>query len=202
MLSEKEVLDIFKKCGAFLTGHFELSSGLHSPQYLQAALVLQYPEHAERLCSELAKSFRDIKVDLVAAPALGGIIVAHEVARALGVRAIFAERQEGKLTLRRGFFVNKGEGVLVVEDVITTGKSTIETIDVIKAAGGIIKGIGCLIDRSGGMSRLVHAGGKAELGLPFKSLITLTIPTYEPQICPLCKEGSIATKPGSRGLKK
>lgn len=193
MLSEKETLDIFKKCGAILTGHFELSSGLHSPQYLQAALVLQYPKHAERLCAALAESFRESKVDLVAAPALGGLIVAHEVARALGVRAIFAERQGGSLTLRRGFSVNKGEGTLVVEDVITTGGSTRETVDVIKNAGGIIRGIGCLIDRS---------GGKAKLGLPFKALLNLTIPTYEPSACPLCKNGSMAIKPGSRGLKK
>lgn len=192
MLSEKEILEIFKKCGAILTGHFELSSGLHSPQYLQAALVLQYPEHAGRLCSALASSFRETKIDLVAAPALGGIIVAHEVARALGVRAIFAERVDGKLILRRGFSVKEGEGALVVEDVITTGKSTLETVDVIKASGGIIRGIGALVDRS---------GGKAELGFPFKSLINLTIPTYESKACPLCKDGSIAIKPGSRGLK-
>jgi len=200
-LSEKEILEIFKKCGAILTGHFELSSGLHSPQFLQAALVLQYPEHAGRLCSALAESFRETKIDLVAAPALGGIIVAHEVARALGVRAIFAERVEGKLTLRRGFSVKEGERALVVEDVITTGKSTLETADLIKDAGGIVKGIGCLIDRSGGLNRLVHAGGKAELDLPFKSLLTLTIPTYEPNACPICKQGSIAIKPGSRELK-
>ncbi len=193
MISEKEILDIFKKCGAILTGHFELSSGLHSPQYLQAALVLQYPEYAEKLCSELAESFRGDKIDLVAAPALGGIIVAHEVARSLGVRAVFAERVEGRLTLRRGFSLKEGEGVLVVEDVVTTGKSTRETIEVIKSSGGIIRGIGTLVDRS---------GDKAEVGIPFKSLITLTIPTYEPKICPLCKEGGIAVKPGSRGLKK
>ena len=202
MLTEKEILDIFKKCGAILTGHFELSSGLHSPQYLQAALVLQYPEYAEKLCSELAESFRGDKIDLVAAPALGGIIVAYEVARALGVRAIFAERVEGRLILRRGFAIKEGEGVLVVEDVVTTGKSTRETIEVMKSSGGIIRGIGTLVDRSGGMNRLVHAGRKAELGLPFKSLINLTIPTYETKSCPLCKKGSIAIKPGSRGLKK
>ena len=193
MLTEEEILDIFKKCGAILKGHFELSSGLHSPQYLQAALVLQYPEYAGKLCSELAESFRGDKIDLVAAPALGGIIVAHEVARALGVRAVFAERVEGRLTLRRGFSLKEGEGVLVVEDVVTTGKSTRETIEVMKSSGGIIRGIGTLVDRS---------GDKAELGIPFKSLITLTIPTYEPKICPLCKEGGIAVKPGSRGLKK
>jgi orotate phosphoribosyltransferase len=193
MLTEEEILDIFNKCGAILTGHFELSSGLHSPQYLQAALVLQYPEYAGKLCSELAESFRGDKIDLVAAPALGGIIVAHEVARALGVRAVFAERVEGRLTLRRGFSLKEGEGVLVVEDVVTTGKSTRETIEVMKSSGGIIRGIGTLVDRS---------GDKAELGIPFKSLITLTIPTYEPKICPLCKEGGIAVKPGSRGLKK
>ncbi len=201
MISEKEILDIFKKCGAILTGHFELSSGLHSPQYLQTALVLQHPEYAGKLCSVLAEYFRKSKVDLVAAPALGGIIVAYEVARALGVKAIFAERQEGRLTLRRGFSINRGDRVIVVEDVVTTGKSTIETIDVIKAAGGIIKGIGALVDRSGGINRLIHAGGKTGLDYPFKSLVTLTIPTYEPKACPLCKEGSIAVKPGSRGLK-
>lgn len=193
MLSEKEIFDIFKRCGAILTGHFELSSGLHSPQYLQAALVLQYPEYAERLCSELAESFRGSEIDLVAAPALGGIVVAHEAARALRVRAIFAERQEGKLTLRRGFFINKREGVLVVEDIITTGGSIRETIDVIRDAGGIIKGIGALVDRS---------EGKAGFGFPLISLLSLTIPTYEPKACPLCKEGGIAIKPGSRGLKK
>lgn len=192
MISEKEVLDIFKKCGALLTGHFELSSGLHSPQYLQAALVLQYPEYAERLCSELAESFRDIKIDLIAAPALGGIIVAYEVARALGVRAVFAERVGGKLTLRRGFPIKEGEGTLVVEDVVTTGKSTQETIEVVKSYGGIIKGIGALVDRS---------GGKTIFEFPFKSLLTLTIPTYEPNACPLCKQGSIPIKSGSRGLK-
>jgi orotate phosphoribosyltransferase len=192
MLSEKEILNIFKQCGAFLTGHFELSSGLHSPQYLQAALVLQYPEFAGKLCSGLAESFRDNKIDLVAAPALGGIIVAHEVARALGVRAIFAEREEGKLKLRRGFSINKSERVIVVEDVVTTGGSIRETMDVIKDSGGIIKGVGAIIDRS---------EGKVNLGFPLISLLSLTIPIYEPKNCPLCKEGGIAIKPGSRWLK-
>lgn len=193
MISEKEVLDIFKQCGAFLTGHFELSSGLHSSQYLQAALVLQYPKYAGKLCSKLAEHFKESAIDLVAAPALGGIIVAHEVARALGVRAIFAEREEGKLKLRRGFSINKSERVIVVEDVVTTGGSIKETMDVIKDSGGIIKGVGAIIDRS---------EGKVNLGFPLISLLSLTIPIYEPKLCPLCKEGSIAVKPGSRGLKK
>lgn len=191
LVSKENLLDIFKRCGAFLTGHFELSSGLHSPQYLQAALVLQYPEYAEALCSELAEFYKNSKADLVAAPALGGIIVAHEVARSLGVRAIFAERQQGRLTLRRGFYIKNGERVLVVEDVITTGRSTKEVIDVVREAGGTLIGIGSLIDRS---------GGKVDFDLPYKSLLTLTIPTYEPQACPLCKEGDIAIKPGSRSL--
>ncbi|MBI5198987.1 MAG: orotate phosphoribosyltransferase [Nitrospirae bacterium] len=192
MISEKEVLDIFKQCGAFLTGHFKLSSGLHSPQYLQAALVLQYPEYAGKLCSELAEYFKESEIDLVAAPALGGIIVAHEVARALGVRSIFAERQEGKLRLRRGFSINKSERVIVVEDVVTTGGSIRETMDVIKDSGGIIKGVGAIIDRS---------EGKVNLGFPLISLLSLTIPIYEPKSCPLCKERSIAIKPGSRWFK-
>ena len=170
-----------------------MSSGLHSSQYLQAALVLQYPEYAGKLCSKLAEHFKESAIDLVAAPALGGIIVAHEVARALGVRAIFAEREEGKLKLRRGFSINKSERVIVVEDVVTTGGSIKETMDVIKDSGGIIKGVGAIIDRS---------EGKVNLGFPLISLLSLTIPIYEPKLCPLCKEGSIAVKPGSRGLKK
>jgi len=192
MPSEKETLEIFERCGAILRGHFELSSGLHSPQYLQSALVLQYPWHAEKLCSGLAQYFKGIKIDLVSAPAVGGIIVAHEVARALGARAIFAEREETKLTLRRGFVINRGEGVLIVEDVITTGKSTMETIEVVRNAGGIVRGIGCLIDRS---------GGNVEFDFPYRSLLNLTIPVYEPGSCPLCKEGGRPIKPGSRGLK-
>lgn len=192
ILSEVEVLEIFKETGAALEGHFLLTSGLHSPNYLQCARVLQYPWHAERLCASLADNFRDLGVELVAAPAVGGIIVAHEVARALKVPAIFVERQDGKLTMRRGFEVKPGARVLVVEDVITTGGSTRETVDVINAAGGKVLAAGSLINRSGGI---------ADIGIPLRSLVTLTVTTYPPDNCPLCMAGSAAIKPGSRGLK-
>lgn len=192
VLSEVEVLDIYRQTGAILEGHFLLTSGLHSPTYLQCARVLQYPRHAEKLCAQLAADFSDMNVELVAAPAVGGIIVAHEVARALNVPAIFVERQDGKLTLRRGFEVRPGTRVLVVEDVVTTGGSTRETIDVITALGGTVVAAASLINRS---------GGAAEIGVPMKSLVTLTVNTYAPENCPLCQAGSAAVKPGSRGLK-
>jgi orotate phosphoribosyltransferase len=191
-MTSDEVLDIYKKTGALLFGHFLLSSGLHSSQYLQSALVLQQPDIATRVCAALAENFKKGTIDAVIAPALGGVFVSHETARALGVRALFAERVEGKLTLRRGFTIKPGERVRVVEDVITTGKSTKETIEVVKNAGGVVVAAGSLIDRS---------NGKAELGVPYKSLVTLDVPTYAPETCPLCKSGSVPVKPGSRGLK-
>ncbi len=149
-MTSEEVLDIYKKTGALLTGHFLLSSGLHSEQYLQSALVLQQPDMATKLCAALADYFRDQRIEAVIAPALGGVFVSHETARALGVRALFAERVNGELTLRRGFSIKPGERVLVVEDVITTGKSTKETIVVVKKAGGVAVAAGSLVDRSGG----------------------------------------------------
>ncbi len=191
-MNSDEVLNIYKKTGALLTGHFLLSSGLHSEQYLQSALVLQQPDIATRLCAALAEHFKNSNIQVVIAPALGGVFVSHETARALGVRALFAERVNGELTLRRGFEIRPGERVLVVEDVITTGKSTKETIDVVKKAGGHVIAAGSLVDRS---------GGKAELGGPYKSLVTLSVPTYAADACPLCKAGSTPIKPGSRGLK-
>ena len=192
IMKSEEVLDIYKKTGALLTGHFLLSSGLHSEQYLQSALVLQQPDIATKLCAALAEHFKNSKIEVVIAPALGGVFVSHETARALGVRAIFAERVNGELTLRRGFTIKPGERVLVVEDVITTGKSTKETIEVVKKAGGVAVAAASLVDRS---------GGKAELGVPYKSLVTLNVPTYAAEACPLCKAGSTPIKPGSRGLK-
>lgn len=191
-MTSDEVLNIYKKTGALLTGHFLLSSGLHSEQYLQSALVLQQPDIATRLCAALAEHFKHSRVQAVIAPALGGVFVSHETARALGVRALFAERVNGELTLRRGFTIQPGERVLVVEDVITTGKSTRETIAVVEKAGGEAIGAASLVDRS---------GGKAELGVSYKSLVTLNVPTYVPEACPLCKAGSTPVKPGSRGLK-
>jgi orotate phosphoribosyltransferase len=191
-MTENELLDIFRKHSALLEGHFILSSGLHSDRYVQCAQVLQHPRVAEQLCSQLADQLRHLKPSVVAAPALGGVLVAHEVARALGVRAIFTERQEGAMTLRRGFTLEPGEPTLVVEDVITTGLSTRETIQCIEQAGGRVVGAGTLIDRS---------GGTADLGIAKASLISLKIQNYNPAECPLCKAGIPAVKPGSRVKK-
>lgn len=191
-MTQDEVLDIYRKTGALLSGHFLLSSGLHSDRYLQSALVLQQPDIATRLCAAMAASFKNDRIEVVIAPALGGVFVSHETARALGVRALFAERVNGELTLRRGFTIRPGERVLVVEDVITTGKSTRETIEVVRKAGGTAVAAASLVDRS---------GGKAELGVPYRSLVTLDVPTYTAEACPLCKAGGAPVKPGSRGLK-
>jgi orotate phosphoribosyltransferase len=192
-MTDTEVLNIYESNGALLNGHFLLSSGLHSPRYLQSALVLQHPAVAEKLCATLAeRAKRDERtgaIDLVIAPALGGMIVAHEVARALGVRALFTERQEGKMRLRRGFEIEGGERAFVVEDVITTGGSTREVMEVVEQYGGMIAGVGSLIDRS---------GGEVDLGVPRYTLAVLAAPVYKPEECPLCEEGSTAIKPGSR----
>jgi len=191
-MTQDEVLEIYQKTGALLTGHFLLSSGLHSERYLQSALVLQQPDIATRLCAALAEHFRNSSIEAVIAPALGGVFVSHETARALGVRALFAERVNGELTLRRGFTIKPGERILVVEDVITTGKSTRETIEVVKKAGGVAVAAASLVDRS---------GGKADLGVPYKALVTLEVPSFTALECPMCKAGSTPVKPGSRGLK-
>jgi orotate phosphoribosyltransferase len=191
-VNQEEVLEIYRSTGALLTGHFLLSSGLHSDRYLQSALVLQLPDIATKLCAGLAAHFKGQGIEAVIAPALGGVFVSHETARALGVRALFAERVNGDLTLRRGFTIKPGERILVVEDVITTGKSTRETIEVVTRAGGVVIAAASLVDRS---------GGKAELGVPYRSLVTLDVPTYAAESCPMCKEGSAPVKPGSRGLK-
>jgi orotate phosphoribosyltransferase len=190
-MTQDEALQIFKDSGALLEGHFLLTSGLHSDRYLQCALVLQNPKYAEALGTALAARMKEIAPmpDLVIAPALGGILVAHEIARALGVRGIFAERQEGVLKLRRGFKIEPGEKAFVVEDVVTTGGSTKETMDVVTQTGGIVIAAGSIIDRS---------GGRADLGVPRAALATLNVPTYQSDECPLCKTGSKAIKPGSR----
>jgi orotate phosphoribosyltransferase len=196
-MTVEDALKIFEDNDALLKGHFLLTSGLHSDRYLQCALVLQHPAIAERLCAELAaiaKADPDIgQIDLVIAPALGGVIVAHEVARALGVRALFTERQEKTMTLRRGFQIRPGERCLVVEDVVTTGGSTREVMEVVAQHGGVTAGAGSLIDRS-----LKKDGSVVDLGLPRRALATLEVATYAPEDCPMCREGSIAIKPGSR----
>ncbi len=192
-MNDQQVLNIFEQNEALLNGHFLLSSGLHSPRYLQCALVLQHPETAALLCSELARKIKADPaigpVDLVIAPALGGVIVAHEVARALGIRALFTERQNSEMTLRRGFSLKPGERALVVEDVVTTGGSTREVMEVVTRLGAVPIGAGSLIDRS---------GGKVDLGIPRHALAVLEVPSYPPDNCPLCREGSQAVKPGSR----
>lgn len=188
-MTEKEVLSIFEKNKALLTGHFKLSSGLHSERYLQCALVLQYPDIAEKLSRDIAAKLKGDKIDVVVGPALGGVTLAYEVARALGVRGLFTERQDGVMTLRRGFSIKPGEKVLICEDVVTTGKSTKEVIDVVKAAGGIIVGVGSIIDRS---------EGSVDFGVKFASLAKIAVMTYTEGACPLCKKGIPVTKPGSR----
>ncbi len=189
-LTRDEIMQVFKDTGALLQGHFLLTSGKHSAQYMQCAQVLQYPEKAAALGKELGAKFEGSDIDTVIAPAVGGIIVAHEVGRALDVKAIFTERLNGEMTLRRGFGLSPGEKVLVVEDVITTGGSVKEVIRVVKEAGAIPVGVGVLVDRSGGMADFE--------GLPIHSLIQMNIEVFEPETCPLCAQGLPAEKPGSR----
>jgi orotate phosphoribosyltransferase len=193
------VLDLFERTGAYLQGHFRLSSGLHSSGYLQSALVLQHPKHAELLGKKLAEALSvwttQTPIGSVISPALGGLIIGHEVARALvnaapGVRFLFTERDaDRKMSLRRGFSIAPGEKVIVIEDVITTGGSTREVIEVVRALGGIAVAGGSIIDRS---------GGAADLGIPLVALEILSVPVWEPERCPLCLKGEPVTKPGSR----
>lgn len=190
------ILSVFEKTGAYLHGHFRLTSGLHSPEYLQCAKVLQYPVHAEALGRALAIRFREMSngesIPLVASPAVGGLIIGHEVARSLGARFQFTERNSaGKMTLRRGFEVGAGEAAVVVEDVITTGGSTREVIDLLRDYGVKVLAAGSIIDRSGG-----HAG----VGVPRAALATLSVTSWAPDLCPLCRQGSEAIKPGSRNV--
>jgi orotate phosphoribosyltransferase len=188
------VLELFRSTGAYLQGHFRLTSGLHSAEYLQCALVLQHPAAAERLGRLLAQELRALapgKIDLVASPALGGLIIGHEVARALGTRFLFTERDAatGKMTLRRGFTVAPGEMAVVVEDVITTGGSTVDVIAVLRAAGCQVAAAGSIVDRS---------GGRADVGVPRAALATLQVAAHHMEECPLCARGIPVAKPGSR----
>jgi orotate phosphoribosyltransferase len=186
------VLELFRSTGAYLNGHFRLSSGLHSNQYLQCALVLQFPQQAEKLGQWLAQTLRsmDASADVVVSPALGGVLIGHEVARALGVRFLFTERDSSReMTLRRGFAVTPGEKAIVVEDVITTGGSTREVLDVLRKCGAHPLAAGAIIDRS---------GGKADLGTPLVALATLEAAAFSPEQCPLCAQGVPLVKPGSR----
>jgi orotate phosphoribosyltransferase len=191
MASREDLLDLFRKSGALLDGHFRLSSGLHSTGYLQCALVLQHPGDAEQLGRAIAARTLELRPSAILSPALGGVVIGHEVARALGVRALFAERQDGILTLRRGFMLSEADRVLVVEDVLTTGGSTRETMQVARAAGGQVVGAAAIVDRS---------GGTASFDVPFHALLAVDLPTYQPEECPLCAKGLPVVKPGSRPL--
>jgi orotate phosphoribosyltransferase len=192
-MTSKDVLDRFTRLGALLEGHFRLSSGLHSPSYLQCALVLQHPAEAEALGralgAKLASMVAGAAPTAVLSPALGGLIIGHEVARALGVRAIFAERAEGVLTLRRGFDLGPADRVVIIEDVLTTGGSTRETMEVAKQRGAVVVAAGAVINRS---------GQESPVDVPFAALAALTPPTYKPDACPLCEQGMAVMKPGSR----
>jgi orotate phosphoribosyltransferase len=200
MLNRDEILKMFRDAGAMRHGHFELSSGRHSDSYMQCALVLQYPRFAERLGRGLAGLFSDAEIDAVVSPAIGGLIAGQEVARALppvnadavtgGVPAMFVERDSsGKMTLRRGFSIKPGQRVLVIEDVWTTGGSTIEAIRVVHEAGGRVVAAGAVVDRS---------GGTIDFPVKWKALLELSIESYKPEECPFCRQGSVAVKPGSR----
>jgi len=192
-MTTDEILKLFEDYGALLTGHFLLSSGLHSSRYLQSALVLAHPPVATMLGAELGslltKDPATGSVDFVISPALGGVVIGQEVARAMNVRALFSERQNGEMALRRGFRIEPGERAVVIEDVITTGGSTREVMKLVEKLGGKVVGVGSLIDRS---------GGAGDLGVPRKALAVLEVPTFDPSDCMLCHDGSVAIKPGSR----
>ena len=185
-----DIINILKKTDALLDGHFVLSSGLHSGQYMQCASVLKHPKYAQKLCKELAKKVSKKKIDVVVAPAMGGVLVGYELARALGTRSLFTERKDGKVQLRRNFQVAKGERVLIAEDVITTGKSTKEVVEVMNSLGGNVVAVACFVNRSGIKNILPKT--------PIRSLVKIDIKTYTASACPLCKKGNKAYKPGSR----
>ena len=191
-LSENKILEIFEKTGALFNGHFLLTSGRHSDVYFQCAKVLQYPEYIEVLCSIIADEFCVQKIDSVIAPAIGGLVVGQEVARQLNKRFIFAEREDKKLTLRRGFSLNKGEKVLICEDVVTTGGSVFEVIDIVKNNNAKVAGVGFIVDRS---------NGKVDFSSKQLSTVKLDVKSYLPEECPLCEKGIELVKPGSRKIK-
>jgi len=189
-MQEEEVRRLLVETGAILEGHFLLTSGLHSPLYVEKFQVLQWPQHTARLCAALADRFKYDQVEVVVGPVTGGILLAHEVGKNLGTRAIFTERENGRMTLRRGFVIKPGERVLVVEDIVTTGGSVQEVIEVVKEHGGVLAGVGLLVDRS---------GGKAVFPARTEALLRLTVPTYQPGDCCLCAEGVPLTKRGRTG---
>ncbi len=194
MINRERVIEILEKTGALKRGHFLLTSGRHSDQYMQCAQVFQYPEYAGEICKGLAEEFKDDNVEIVIGPATGGIIMAYEMARQLGALAMFAEREEGKMVLRRGFSIPKGARVLVSEDVITTGGSVREVIELVEGLGAILSGVVVLVDRS---------NGKIDFGVELRAALSLEVISYEESECPICREGNIPLeKPGSRAIKR
>lgn len=193
-MNHDEVLSIFRKTGALLEGHFQLTSGLHSKQYFQCARVLQHPVYCELLCADIAREFAGRSIDVVIAPALGGIVVGQEVGRQLKARTLFAERKDGVMQLRRGFEIDRGERVLVCEDVVTTGGSVVEVVNIALGMGGVIAGAGYIVDRSGGKVQFNVAPGGVQ-----HPVLTMEVVTFPPEGCPLCNQGIPAIKPGSRG---
>ena len=190
-MSEKEVEDLLIETSAIMEGHFLLTSGLHSPRYVEKFNVLQKPVYTEKLCRAMAEKFKDANIETVVGPVTGGILLAHETGKALGTRAIFTERENGKMTFRRGFTLHEGERVLIVEDIVTTGGSIREVIDVVKEHGGIPVAVSMLVDRS---------GGKATFGdVPSTAWLHMDVQTYKPEECPLCKAGIPMTKRGRTG---
>ncbi|MEI7707995.1 MAG: orotate phosphoribosyltransferase [Chlorobium sp.] len=192
-MSTSAMLDVFKTTGALLEGHFKLTSGRHSNTYFQCAKVLQYPEHLTAVCGEIARHFADKNVETVISPAIGGIVVGTEVGRQLGVKTIFAERKDGVMTIRRGFSLEPDERVLVIEDVITTGGSVAEVIELIKRSGASLVGVGSVVDRSNGRVRLAD---------DHFSVLSMEVISFTPEECPLCKKGVTIDAPGSRANKQ
>ena len=188
-MNAEQILEQFRQTDALLEGHFILSSGLHSPEYLQCALALQYPPDAAKFSKAIAEQFTDENIETIASPAIGGLIIGYEVAKALNVRFVWTERENGVMTLRRGFSVKERERILVVEDVITTGGSTRECIEALEARGAKVVGAASIIDRS---------NGTVDVGVPRVSLVSLEVPSYQPEDCPMCRSGVEAIKPGSR----
>ena len=192
-MTREEIIEMLKEAGVLLEGHFLLTSGRHSDRYMQCAKIFQYSKYSVPLCAELVEKYKDDNVELVIGPAIGAIQMAYEVGRQLGVKNIFAEREDGKMTLRRGFTIEKGQRVLIAEDVVTTGGSVKEVMELVKEAGGEIVGIGSIVDRT---------GGKIDFGVPYKSAFSMDITSYEADECPICKSGEIPlVKPGSRKIK-
>lgn len=193
MISQERVMEVLKEAGVLLEGHFKLTSGRHSNRYLQCAKIFRNTNYSEELCSALAEQFADDQVELVVGPALGAIQMAYEVSRHVRCENFFAEREDGVMTLRRGFMIKPGQRVLVVEDVVTTGGSVKEVISLITGQGGVVVGVGAIVDRT---------GGAIDFGVPFKAVISVKVDSWQPDECPICKEGRVElVKPGSRKIE-